>query len=90
MTAPNNVYAEFFEIADRGDEKEAKDFLLANLKRFPQDAQDAIVASFFDEALIKSTDGSRAVAEFQKEGLQTAGRLEQLKKELQKKRNSLK
>lgn len=85
MTTPNNLYTEFFEVADRGDEQEAKDFLLRNLKRFPQDVQDAIITAFFEDALKKSADDSRVVAEFQKDGLQAAGDLERLKDELRKK-----
>jgi hypothetical protein len=84
-TVQNDLYTEFLKVADRGDEQEAKDFLLANLKRFPQDDQDAIVAAFFDDALKTASGDARAVAEFQKEGLRAAEKLEQLKAELQKK-----
>ena len=89
-TVLNNLYAEFLKVADRGNEQEIKDFLITNLKRFPQDEQDAIIAAFFDDALKTATDDARAIAKFQKEGLQAAENLEQLKQELKKKAKLLK
>jgi len=74
----------FFEIAGKGDEAKLREFLVENLKKFPQDAQDAIVMAFFEEALAKRVAEDGALSDFRERGLKMADALEQAKKELEK------
>jgi hypothetical protein len=76
---------EFSEVAARGNEEDARKFLIDNLKKFPQDVQDKIVSGFFEEALTKKASGLHAVADFQKKGLGMISDLEQGKKKLEEK-----
>lgn len=81
----DELMKEFSEVVARGDEKAAREFLADNLKKFPQDVQDKIVGAFFEEALLQKAADSRAVADFQKEGLEAINDLEQGKKKLEDK-----
>jgi len=80
---------EFSEVVARGNEEDARRFLVDNLKKFPQDVQDKIITAFFEEALSKKANGLRAVADFQKEGLKAVNDLEQGKRKLEDKQKLL-
>lgn len=81
---PEELVREFFEIAKKGDEAKAREFLITNLKKFPEDTRDAIITAFFEEALGKRVREDKALSDFRREGLKMAGALEQAKKELEK------
>jgi hypothetical protein len=83
------VMKEFSEVVARGDEKAAREFLVNNLKQFPQDVRDKITFAFFEEALSKKAAGLHAVADFQKEGLKAVNDLEQGKRQLEDKQKLL-
>ena len=75
------IYQKFLEMVKNGTEQEVRDFLVNNLKQFPQDMQEYIVAAFFEEALEKKA----AVGELQQQGLEMNANMEKLRKELEKK-----
>lgn len=87
MATPSseNIYEEFFKVAEAGDEQAAKEFLLTYLKRFPQKEKDEIIAAFFEDALQESAGGATAAAEFQKQVIETVEGLEGMKKKLEDK-----
>jgi hypothetical protein len=80
---------EFSEVVARGNEEDARKFLVDNLKKFPEDVQEKIVGAFFEEALSKKAEGLHTVADFQKEGLDAINDLEQGKRQLQDKQKLL-
>ncbi len=80
---------EFSEVVARGNEEDARKFLVDNLKQFPQEVQGKIIGAFFEEALSKKADGLHAVADFQKEGLAAVSNLEQGKRQLDDKQKLL-
>jgi hypothetical protein len=82
---PENLYGEFLKVMGRGDERAAKDFLITNLKQFPQEVQETIITAFFEEALVRAKTDAAAVANFQKQGMQVAKGMEQLKEGLEAK-----
>lgn len=82
---PKELLDQFFQLAEKGDEAGARKFLIDNLKQFPQETQDAIITAFVEEALEKKSHESSAIAEFQKQGMETVNALEETKKELEKK-----
>jgi hypothetical protein len=80
---------EFSEVVARGNEEDARKFLVNNLKQFPQDVQDKLIIAFFEEALSKKASGLHAVADFQKEGLEAINDLEHGKRQLEEKQKLL-
>ena len=82
---PESIRKEFASIVARGNEQEAKDFLIKNLKSFPQSAQDEIIAAFFEEALVNKNDELHAIADFRKQGMDAIDELEKGKRTLEDK-----
>jgi len=77
---PNNISTElreeFLAIVERGDEDAAKKFLVTNLKRFPEDAQDAIISAFVEEAITQKAGDDKAIADFRERGVAMMKELE--------------
>ncbi len=88
--SPENIYDEFLKVADGGDEQAAKDFLVAHLNSFPENERAEIVAAFFDDAAKSAAADTIAVADFQKQALETVDGLGAMKKKLEEKDNLLK
>jgi hypothetical protein len=86
---PENLRKEFSAIMGRGDEKSAREFLVSHLKEFPQETQDTIIMAFVEEALGKSAEESKLIADFQKQGLEAMDELEKSKQELEDKKKML-
>jgi len=76
----SDLYNEFLVYADKGDEQGARNFLIENLKKFPEEVQDKLIFAFFEEALIDETKGMKEVAEVQKQGLEAMSQIEKAKK----------
>ncbi len=85
----DELMKEFSEVVARGNEEDARKFLVDNLKKFPQDVQDKIIGAFFEEALSRKASGLNAVADFQKDGLSAVNNLEQGKRQLEDKQKLL-
>ncbi|MDE2018851.1 MAG: hypothetical protein KGJ13_00720 [Patescibacteria group bacterium] len=85
----DDLYKDFMAIVDRGDEKAAREFLVSHLKEFPQETQDAIIMAFVEEALGKSAEETKLIADFQKQGLAAIDELEKSKQELEDKKKML-
>jgi hypothetical protein len=79
----DKLYEEFMKIVQSGDEVKAREFLVANLKQFPQETQDKIVMAFFQEAVSKSKEDADLISNFQKQGLQMVDEIEKSKAKLQ-------
>ncbi len=56
---------------------------------FPQETQDAIIMAFVEEALGKSAEETKLIADFQKQGLAAIDELEKSKQELEDKKKML-
>lgn len=78
-----DLYNEFLTYADKDDEVGAKKFLMDNFKKFPEDVQDELTFSFFEEALKESTKGVKEIADMQKEGEQSLSQISKAKKVLE-------
>ena len=80
-----NIYDEFLKVADAGDERSSKDFLITYLKLFPEKEKAEIVAAFFEDAVKDSAADAAVVADFQKKTLETVDGLGAMKKKLEEK-----
>jgi len=78
-----DLYNEFIALVNKGDEAGARKFLVDNLKKFPEEAQDKITFAFFEEALMKETEGMQEIADMQKQGLDAMSQIDKAKKILE-------
>jgi hypothetical protein len=81
----DELYNKFMKIVEGGDEARAREFLVENLKQFPEKTQNAIIMAFFEEALSANKENADAVSNFQKQGLRMIDELEKVKAKLQDK-----
>ncbi len=79
---PADLRQELMDVINEGDEAKAREFIVQNLTRFPQDVQDAVITAFFHEALVKKNQEDTLRADFQKEGLEALETLDSLDKKL--------
>ncbi len=79
------LYQEFVELLSRGDENEAKQFLVDHFNDLPKDVQDDIIMAFFEEGLSLAAIEADEIGKFQKERLEEAEVLEKIKKSLEDK-----
>jgi len=82
----SDLYNEFLTLVNKGDEQGARDFLIENLQKFPEDVQDKLTFAFFEEALIDETKGIKEIAEMQKEGIDAMSQIDKAKKVLEEKK----
>jgi len=78
-----DLYNEFLSYVNKNDETGARQFLIDNLDKFPEDVKNKIIFVFFEEALIKEAEGAEKIAEMQKEGLEAMSQIEKAKKVLE-------
>jgi hypothetical protein len=78
-----NLYNEFLELLNKGDEAAARKFVTDNIKNFPEEVQDKIIFAFFEDAVNKEAAGIQGVAEIQKEGMEAMSQIEKAKKILE-------
>jgi hypothetical protein len=81
---PENLRNEFLELIEKGDEAQARAFLIENLKQFSQDTQDAITMAFVEEALLKKNSDDALVEDLQTKGLAMAKAMAKGQEELEK------
>jgi hypothetical protein len=79
----SDLYKEFLVYVDRGDEAGARKFLVDNIKKFPEEVQDKLTFTFFEEALMNDTKGMKEIAEMQKQGLEAMSQIDKAKKVLE-------
>ena len=79
------LYNQFMVYAEKGDEQGARNFLIDNLEKFPEDLQEKITFAFFEEAMQKEAQGDQAIAELQKQGLDAISQIDKAKKILEDK-----
>ncbi len=77
------LHKEFMVYADKGDEAGARQFLIDNLQKFPEEVQEKITFAFFEEALMEETKDVKEIAEMQKEGLEAMSQIDKAKKILE-------
>jgi|SRR3989344_4449200 len=81
-----DLYNQFLAYVDKDDEQGARSFLIDNLQKFPEDIQDKLTLTFFEEALTKKTEGIKEIAQMQKEGLDAMSQIDKAKKILEDKK----
>ncbi|MCL5257836.1 MAG: hypothetical protein M1505_01220 [Patescibacteria group bacterium] len=79
------LYQEFVELLSKGDENEAKQFLVDHFNDLPKDVQDDIIMAFFEEGLSLAAIEADEIDKFQKERLEEVEVLEKIKKSLEDK-----
>lgn len=84
-----DLYNQFLEIIEKGDEERARDFLITHFDEFPDDIKTNIVGAFFEEAVDKLYYALTAEQEYFSQILETKEALEKLKKILEDKRREL-
>lgn len=78
-----DLYSEFLELIEKGDESAARAFLVDHFVEFPEDLRQRIAFSFFAEAVAKETDVIQATTSIKQEGADALATLLQAKKELE-------
>ncbi len=81
-----DLYNQFLVYVNKDDEQGARKFLIDNLQKFPEDIQEKLTFAFFEEALMKETEGRKDIAEMQKGGLEAMSQIDKAKKVLEDKR----
>lgn len=77
---PEQLYSEFLQLAEAGDEVAARKFLTDHLADFPQETREKLVFAFFEEALEAKAKEAEAVHTAREEGLETLKKLIQEQK----------
>lgn len=77
------AYEKLIEVVNVGDEEKAKDYLTEHLNEFPEEIQNKIIFSFFEEAVASQAEEEEALNKFKKEGLESLNTLQKLKKGLE-------
>ena len=80
-----DLYDEFIKIAERGDEQEARDFLIKHLNDFPEKVRKGLVLAFFEDAVATQAEDAALVSDFQNESVQALNDMTTLKKTLEDK-----
>ena len=83
ITIPENIKQELLKFIESGDEAKARDFIIENLKAFPQETQDAIIVAVLEEAL-EQKNGDGLVSDLRKKVIEAATVLGEAKEELDK------
>jgi hypothetical protein len=84
MNIPQNLRDQLSEFIEKGDEAGARKFLIENLKEFPQEAQDAIIFGFVEEALEKKREDDALLGDFRKKGVDALKAMGGATKEIEK------
>jgi hypothetical protein len=79
----SDLYNEFLVYADKNDEEGARNFLIENLQKFPEEVQDKLTFAFFEDALKSEGEGIKKIAELQTQGLEAISQIEKAKKILE-------
>jgi hypothetical protein len=79
------LYNEFLSFVNKGDEAGARNFLVENLQKFPEEVQDKLTFAFFEEALTDEAKKDEGVVKMQKEGLEAISQIDKAKKILEEK-----
>ena len=79
------LYNEFLGLVNKGDEAGARNFLIENLQKFPEEVQDKLTFAFFEEALTDEAKKNEGIAKMQKEGLEAISQIDKAKKILEEK-----
>lgn len=89
MTNFLDLYNQFLEIIEKGDEKEARDFLIIHFDEFPDDIKTSIVGAFFEEAVDRTYYGLTSQIEYFGQILETKEALERLRRILEDKKREI-
>jgi hypothetical protein len=65
-----DLYNQFYEIVQSGDEAKVRAFVFDHFKEFPESVQEQLTFAFFEEALTKESSDAAAVADFKAKGLE--------------------
>lgn len=70
---------------EKGDEQGARDFLVENIAKFPDDIRDKLVFIFFEEALMQDVNAVKQLAEAEQESVKAVNQIEKAQKILEEK-----
>ncbi len=85
------LYNDFDKLLKNGDEVSLENFLRNNFGKFSEDLKNEITVILLKRALEKiATEDENAIQRFQRVGLDTLKRLEEIKKYLENKKKELK
>jgi len=81
----SDLYNQFLVYVEKDDESGARNFLISNLQKFPQEVQNKLAFAFFEEAIVDEAKGIKEIAEMQKQGLEAISQIGKTKKILEDK-----
>lgn len=77
------LYDEFRELTEKGDETNARQFLIDHFAEFPEDVQGDIVVAFFEEAITDTSKETEALDKIREDTLEEVKAMEKLKRVLE-------
>ena len=77
------LYNAFQELAEKGEETQARQFLVDHFAEFPEEAQGDIVVAFFEEAISNTAKETEAIDKIRTDTLQEVKAMEKLKRVLE-------
>ena len=80
-----DLYNEFLVYVNKNDEQGARNFLIDNLQKFPEEIQNKLTFAFFEEALTDKTKDIKDIAEMQKQGMDAMSQIDKAKKIIEEK-----
>lgn len=80
-----DLYNTFLTFVDSKDEEGARNFLIDNLDKFPEEVKNDLIFAFFEESLISDNQNMKSVSAFQEQGLDAISQIAKAKKILEDK-----
>ena len=78
---PPHIQQELDRLIETGDDKMLENFLLEHLKELPEELQQKLIFSFFEEAVL-AQNGEGSVADIQEKGIAALEQIADIKREI--------
>lgn len=79
------LYQQIQTLVAKGEEQEAKAFLIEHLNDFPPELREKIIFAFFYEALEEASEEEKSLEEFRTQTISVLNEIREAKKEAQQK-----
>lgn len=83
MATPTELYDQFRQISETGDEEAAKKFLEQHLNEFPEETRDEILFALFEDSLVQQANAVNENTLLKEHGIAALDTLQSAKKELE-------
>jgi hypothetical protein len=80
-----DLYNKFLVFVDQNDEEGARNFLIENLDKFPEEVKNSLIFAFFEESLSKEGQDIKNLTKFQEQAIDAISQVDKAKKILEDK-----